>query len=156
MKQKISVTALCLCLAISIVSASAHQPNRLRPGFFRGKLSLSPAPQVGQQAALNLDLTPVAGDCQNATIQFRAPAGVVMLGRAVFDGQNLTKGSSLSYSTDIMILEEGNYALQATVYFQISDDRQAAEHFFFYLQIGEARPQMSGATFFPTTAGGSL
>jgi hypothetical protein len=90
---------------------------------------------------MSLELTAVAGDCEGATIQFRTPAGVALLGRSVFEDQYLTRGLPHRYFTDIQVLEEGSYAFQATVYFQLSNGQRRAEHFFTYLSSGIANSQ---------------
>ena len=124
-----------LCLVFSTPLAFAHEPDRLRPRFFSGDLSVLSAPAVGQRATLILDLTAMAGDCEDATVQFRTPKGVDTLGSSVFEGQYLTRDATRRYSVDIVALEEGNYRLQASVYFQLPDGRDRAEHFFTYLDV---------------------
>lgn len=126
----------------SIPSAFAHESDRLRPSFFEGRLSVSPVPLVGQRATMTLELTAVAGDCQGATVQFRTPAGIALLERSEFEDQYLTRGLSYRYFTDIEVFEEGSYALQATVYFQLSNGQRMAEHFFTYLSAGKANSQV--------------
>jgi hypothetical protein len=82
-----------------------------------------------------LDLTAMAGDCESATVQFRTPKGVDMLGSSVFEGQYLTRDAIRRYSVDMVALEGGSYKLQATVYFQLPDGQERAEHFFTYLDV---------------------
>ena len=123
----------------------AHESDRLRPRFFEGRLSVSPVPLVGQRATVSLELTAISDDCEGATIQFRAPAGVALLGRSIFENQYFPRGLSYRYFTDIEALEEGSYALQATVYFRLSDGRRRAEHFFTYLVAGKTDSQAGGA-----------
>ena len=151
MRQKFIITILLLFFVSSMPSAFAHESNRLRPSFFEGKLSVYPAPLVGQRATIGLELTAIADDCEGATIQFRTPSGIALLGRSVFEDQYLTRGLSYQYSTDIEVLEEGSYALQATVYFQLSDNQRRVEHFFIYLLVGETDSQAGDELLFPLT-----
>ncbi len=156
MKRKTFITALSLYLTFSALSVLAYESDRLRPGFFEGKLSISPVPLVGQQAAMSLELTAVADDCTGATIQFRTPAGVFLLERHLFEDQHFTRGLPQQYSTEIDVLKAGNYALQATVYFELPNGQQRAEHFFVYLSVGKADSQVSDKAPFLTAAGASL
>lgn len=129
------IVVFLLCLVFSTPLAFAHESARLRPRFFSGDLSVFPAPAVGQRSSLILDLTVIAGDCENATVQFRTPKGVDILGSGVFEGQYLTRDAIHRYSVDIVALEGGSYKLQATVYFQLPDGQNRAEHFFTYLDV---------------------
>lgn len=143
MRQKFLTIIFFVCLISSALSTSSYGSDRLRRGFFQGNLSVFPVPLVGQQATIDLELTAIAGDCRGVTIQFRTPAGVALLGNSVFEDQYLTRGLSRRYHTDIQALEEGSYALQATVYFQSPDGQRRAEHFFIYLSAGEMDSQVS-------------
>ncbi len=141
---------LSLCLMSSAVSASVYGSYRLRPRFFAGKLDVSPVPLVGRQATVSLELTAMAGDCKDATVQLKTPAGMALLGQGVFSHQRLTKDISRRYTADIVVLEEGSYALQATVYFQLSDGERRAEHFFTYLLAGRTRSEITDDVHFLT------
>ena len=155
-----------LCLVFSTPLAFAHESDRLRPRFFAGDLSVFSAPAVGQRATLILDLTAMAGDCEDATVQFRTPKGVDTLGSSVFEGQYLTRDATRRYSVDIVALEGGSYKLQATVYFQTPDGQERAEHFFTYLDIRQEKhasllaPARTDADVHPTgtalAAGGTI
>jgi len=136
------------------LTAFAHESDRLRPNFFEAKLYVSPVPLVGQQATMSLEMTAVAGDCESATVQLKAPAGIALLGQSVFTHQSLNKDASRRYSTDIMVMQEGSYALQATVHFQLPDGQQRAEHFFTYLSAGKAYSHVRNDVPFLTTTPG--
>jgi hypothetical protein len=151
MKRKSVIAIFSLCLIFSIPSAFARESDRLRPSFFEGELSVYPVPLAGQRATITLQLTAVAGDCESATIQFGASAGIALLGRSVFEDQYLTRGLSHRYSTGIEVLEEGSYVLQATVYFQLPNmgGIPHAEHFFTYLSAGRVNSQARDDAPFP-------
>ena len=151
MKRSPAVIILSLLIFIA-TSAFAYESDRTRPYFFHGKLNISPVPLVGQQARLSLDLTAVSGDCESATIQIKAPAGIAISGQSVFPRQRLIMGTSRRYTADIAILEEGSYALQATVYFQLSDGGRRAEHFFTYLVAGNTHSQVRDNASFLTVS----
>jgi len=141
MKRKSVIIIVFLCSIFSMPPAFAHESDRLRPSFFEGKLSVYPVPLVGQGATMGLEVTAAAGDCEGATVQFRTPAGIALLGRSVFEDQYLTRGLPHRYFTYIQVLEEGSYALQATVYFQLPNGQRRAEHFFTYLSAGRTNSQ---------------
>ncbi len=143
MRRKSFIIILSVCIISSALSALSYGSDRLRHRFFEGNLSVSPVPLVGQQATISLELTAIAGECESATIQFRTPAGIALLGDSMFADQYLARGSSRRYHTNIMVLEAGSYALQATVYFQFQGPRPSrrAEHFFIYLLAGKTHSQ---------------
>jgi hypothetical protein len=115
---------------------------QLQPAFFRGELTLSPVPIVGQRATLSLLITPVADSCEDSFIIFRVPREVSILEQWVYENQYLIEGSSYKYSTDILILSDGSYSFQATVQFQLPDGRREVEHFFIYLEAGKAESRI--------------
>jgi hypothetical protein len=138
-----NITQTCLIILLIASSASAYGWDRARPRFFNGKLWVSPVPLAGQRVKLNLDVTALADNCRSATIQFRTPAGVELLSRDIFQRQYLARDVSYQYSAEIVAIKKGSYALQATVYFQLPDGRQKAEHFFIYISIGDKSSQIS-------------
>ena len=117
--------------------------SRTKPPLFDGKLYLSNAPLVGQKAILTFDLVSVLGDYGTTTIKFRTPDGVSLLGRSTFTEPFFIKGASKSYSVEIEVTEKGTYALQASVYTQISQDYQEVEHFFIYLIVKDTYSQIA-------------
>ncbi len=134
----VATAVVSLCLMSLISPVFGDDPDRARPRFFQGRLSVSPVPLVGQRGAISLELTAVAGDCQSATIQFRTPMAVAFLSRSTFGDQYLIRDLPRRYSVNVEVLEKGTYALQATVYFQLSDGQNRAEHFLIYLTAGAA------------------
>jgi len=101
MRQRLIIIILSLCLIYSAFSLPAYGSGRLRPRFFTGELNISPIPLVGQQATLSLDLTAVADNCKDMAVQFKAPAGIVLLGQGVFSHQHLSRDISRRYTADI-------------------------------------------------------
>jgi hypothetical protein len=127
---------ILLILVLLCAPSSSHGSTRLKEDFFVGKLYLSNSPQVGQKANITLDLTAVSGDCGATTIVFRMPDGILISGQSVFREMSFVKGLSRQYSTEIDVLKEGVYSLQASVYFELNNRREA-EHFFLYLIVGK-------------------
>lgn len=148
-----SIVAFLTCLLVISAQADTTYETICRPQsrFFEGELLLPFVPLMGQQATINLRLTAMEGDYRGATIQFRTPEGVSLLGNSIFTGQYLTRGLPRRYQTAIQVLEEGSYALQATVYFQLPDGQQRAEHFFVYLLVGSAQSRTEAYAFSPLT-----
>jgi len=136
MKKILIIFVLVLILLIIPLLSQASSPSK--QNFFDGKLSLSNAPSVGQKAIITLDLTDVSGNCNATKIKFNVPGGVSILSRSIFRESSFVKGLSRQYTAEIEVFEEGIYALQASVYFEISKDRYDVEYFFTYLVAGKA------------------
>ncbi|MEK7400508.1 MAG: dockerin type I domain-containing protein [Candidatus Poribacteria bacterium] len=126
------------------------------PAFFNGKISLSNTPLVGQKAYAKLDLYAVADNCLNAVIKFRIPEGVSIIGNDTFNEYSIIKGSVSQYSVEIQVLQEGTYAIQASVYFQLADGRYLSEHFFTYLTVEKSYSKTSDRANFLTPAKHSI
>ena len=97
---------------------------------------------------MNLELTAIADNCIGATVRFRLPTGISLLGPGVFEDQYFAGGVTRRYSADIEVIETGEYAIQATVYF-----RDQAEHFFVYLKTGTANSLAEYDMFTSSTKG---
>ncbi len=142
-KLKIIFIIFTLCLIIPPLS---HSDSRLIPDFFNAKITLSNAPKITQTATITLDLTAIEGDCEKTTIKFRVPEGVSMLGQSVFEEASFARGESRTYSVEIKALKEGTYALQASVYFHLSDGHTDVEHFFKFLTVDRHSSRISDKT----------
>jgi hypothetical protein len=140
LKKIISLFLFTILLSTPLLSEGS---SRYKQDLFDGKLYLTNIPLVGQKAILTLDLTAIAEDFGATTIKFRTPDGVSMLGRSTFDELLFVKGMPRRYSVEIAITEKGTYALQASVYTQISRDHQEVEHFFTYLVVGDNYSRMA-------------
>ncbi|MDQ1329446.1 MAG: Tandem-95 repeat protein, partial [Candidatus Poribacteria bacterium] len=125
-------------LILLIIPLLSQASSPFKQNFFDGKLRLSNAPSVGQKAIMTLDLTDVSGNCNATTIKFNVPGGVSLLGSSIFRESSFVKGLTRQYTAEIEVFEEGIYALQASVYFEISKNRYDVEHFFTYLVAGKA------------------
>jgi len=128
-KILVILVSLANLLLIPLLSQAS---SPLKQNFFNGKLHLSNAPLVGQKATITFDLIDISGDLGATTIKFNVPDGVFILGRSVFVEPSFIKGLSRQYSVEIEVSEEGIYALQVSVYFQLG-----VEHFFTYLIVGK-------------------
>ncbi|MBM3241903.1 hypothetical protein FJZ31_37000 [Candidatus Poribacteria bacterium] len=137
----------CIIMAMMIHSSESAGSDWMRPRFFEGKLSLSNAPTLGEKATLLLELTPVAGDSQDTTILFRLPDGIVHLSNLQFQKQQLNRNSLYRYSVEIRIAEEDNYILQASVYYRLSNGKEAVQHFFTYLSVTKTGSHLSAVPF---------
>jgi hypothetical protein len=124
-----------LLISVFYIPISLYGSSQFKPSFFNGELYLSSIPRVSQSAVMKLDLTAIAGNCEKTTIKFRTPSGISMLGQSVFEESSFSKGLSRTYSAEIKVLEEGIYALQASVYFLLADGHSAVEHFFKFLIV---------------------
>jgi len=142
MKLMNSIIILLLSMLL-YAPISSYGSSRLKENFFDGKLYLSNSPVVGQKAIITLDLTDVLDNCGATTIVFRMPDGVLISGQSVFRETSFIKGLSRQYSTEVSVLKEGIYALQASVYFDITKNGREAEHFFLYLIVNNSGSRIS-------------
>jgi len=131
MSLKTFIIFVLLSMLLYIPSQS-YGSSQFKQKFFDGKLRMSSTPLVGQKTMITLDLTAISGDCGATAIKFRVSNGVSISGLSVFEESFFIKGLSRQYSVEIEVLEEGTYALQASVYFQFG-----VEHFFTYLIAGK-------------------
>ncbi len=139
MKPRIIIlTAVLICIPL-LSEGFSHT----KPPLFDGKLYLSNAPLIGQRAVLTFDLVPTLGDYGKTTVIFRVPDGISIIGQSSFVEPFLIKGSLRSYSVHIEVTEKGTYALQASVYSQVSQSRQEVEHFFVYLVVEDGHSQIT-------------
>lgn len=136
----ITIVLLAILLYVPLLSEGY---SRMKTDLFEGQLYLSIAPLVGQKATLTLDLTPTLGDYGRTTVIFRVPDGVSILGQSIFVEPFLLKGSLKKYFVQIDVKEKGTYALQASVYSQVSQTRYEVEHFFVYLIVKDEYSQIT-------------
>lgn len=138
--KNLYIFALIFILYIPLSSFASISPKEK---LFDGKLYLSNSPLVNQEATITLDLTALLGNYGNTTIVFRMPDGVSILRRSIFTEPYFANNSSYQYSTDIRINKEGVYALEASVYTEISKGISKAEHFFTYLTVTKNDSQIT-------------
>ncbi|MGB9597047.1 MAG: Ig-like domain-containing protein, partial [Candidatus Poribacteria bacterium] len=139
--KRIIIVLIVILLYVPLLSEGF---SKTKPDLFEGQLYLSNAPLVGQKATLSFDIVPLLGDYGKTTVIFRVPDGVSILGQSTFYEPFLTKGALRSYSIQIEVIEKGTYALQASVYSQVSQTRYEVEHFFVYLIVKDGYSQIAG------------
>ncbi len=126
-----------LSLLSVLTNVYADENNRIKQNFFTGDLTISPVPLVGQKSSIKLDIVSNIDDCRNITIKFRIPGGIDIIGKSTFFEVYLPKGSHSNHIIDIEVKETGNYAIQATIYFDLDNKLKNVQHFFVYLIVGE-------------------
>ena len=136
---KPSTKYLIIC-AISFtffwMNASAFA-SRIRPSAFSGKLSLSKAPKLGEQATLTLQLVPLIDEGLKADIIFRLPDGLSFEANRSVKDIYLHAPVTAQHFTVISVEKEGNYVLQASVYATLKGRKRIVQHFFTYLSATE-------------------
>jgi len=153
MRIKLYITTFMLSmLSFFCLPLMSEDFNRSTPTFFKGNLNLSNKPLIGQSADVILDLYTLDNDCYDVVIKFRVPEGISIIGDRIFKESSIVKGSLRQYITKIRIDQEGTYAIQASVYFQLSDGRRFAEHFFVYLVTDKINSQVYDKVDFLTPA----
>jgi len=153
MRIKLYITTFMLSmLSFFCLPLMSEDFNRSTPTFFKGNLNLSNKPLIGQSADVILDLYTLDNDCYDVVIKFRVPEGISIIGDRIFKESSIVKGSLRQYITKIRIDQEGTYAIQASVYFQLSDGRHFAEHFFVYLVTDKINSQVYDKVDFLTPA----
>lgn len=139
--MRIKLYIITFILSLFGLSLMSEDFNRSTPTFFNGKIGLSSKPSIGQIVDVRFDLYALNENCSDIVIKFRVPEGISIIGDRTFKENSIVKGSPKAYLTRIMVEQEGIYAIQASVYFRLPDDRNLAEHFFTYLAVDKFSSQ---------------
>ena len=136
------VTLVMLFFDYSDRTAEGHQ--RLRPKAFQGMLHLTRAPRIGANTTLVLSVQSNLAETIEAEIQFRLPDGTSAQSPVLFKQVYFpVHGARRNCGVVVRVDAPGDYPLQGSIYWTLSDGRKRAQHFYTYLLVTSNKSEVA-------------